>query len=145
MEWNVGVKAQYWLKLLHHGQPKGARVFCSCCLTIIISLQRTSLVARSPWPPDTHPFWSVIQLTQTMSINREGRVTTSHTDGLGMLPGASGARELSTLGRDALAPKCVRGHSNCYTDYFNSDCLQIFSLTCQYMESFCFLTFVKNN
>ena len=40
-----------------------------------------------------------------MSIYRQERTTTLYFDGLGMLPEASRARELPTLGRDALAPE----------------------------------------
>lgn len=52
----------------------------------------------------THLPGSVIWLKQTMSIYRQERATASYSDGPGMLPEARRARELPTLGRDALAP-----------------------------------------
>lgn len=88
---------------LSHGPPKEARVFCSCCLDVVTSLQGTS-VAWSPGPAGVYSFWSVIQLTQTVSIYRQDRATAPHADGLGVLPEASRAREVPTLGRDMLAP-----------------------------------------
>lgn len=87
-----------------HSQPKEARVFCSCCLNIITPLWRTSLVAWSLWPPGIYSFCSVIQLKQTMTIYRQERATASYSDGLGMLPEASRAREPPTLGSALPAP-----------------------------------------
>lgn len=52
--------------------PERSQSFCSCCLNVVTSLQRTSLVAWSPCPPGgIYSFWSVIQLVQTMSIYRQ--------------------------------------------------------------------------
>ena len=48
-----------------------------------------------------------------MSIYRQARATAVCSDGLGMLPEASRARELPTLGGDAVAPSEFRVRSSC--------------------------------
>lgn len=48
-----------------------------------------------------------------MSIYRQERATAVHSDGLGMLPEASSARELPTLGGDAAAPSEFRVCGGC--------------------------------
>lgn len=65
-----------------------------------------------------------------MSIYRQERATTSHSDGLGMLPEARRARELPTLGRDALAPAvCSECTAIGRQAIGTQDCLNSFSLT----------------
>lgn len=131
--------------MLSHGPPKEARVFCSCCLDVVTSLQGTSPVAWSPWPAGVYSFWSVIQLTQTVSIYRQ-----ESNSSLFWWPGGAARGQQSQGGAHSwkrhAGPRSVfRGHIIAMKTSLTPIVLKFSLLHASIWSSSVFLTCMKTN